>query len=240
MADNSPKAETSAALRCLPPPAYDDGRVTVYHADARDVLPHLEVLRGVIVTDPPWANAPEGLYGPGDYRAEWAEIAALFPRIAPIVAVWLSCVSHPGMLSDVPPELVFRSMHWMRYAVPGYRNTRMAGADVLYTFGDERRPEGGKTVLPGECIASTPTRLAVTTSHPTPRSPQHARWVMRWLAHEGDTVIDPFAGSGVIVAAAKARGLRAIAIERDARWIPEIVRLVSQDVFELDAPRAAS
>ena len=45
-------------------------------------------------------------------------------------------------------------------------------------------------------------------------------------------VLDPFAGSGTTLAAAKAAGLRSIGIEAEARWCDVIAERVGQGAFD--------
>jgi hypothetical protein len=65
------------------------------------------------------------------------------------------------------------------------------------------------------------------TGHPTAKPPQIAEeWVRRFTA-PGDTVLDPFAGTGPVVAAAKRLGRRVIASESSERWCEAIANRVS-------------
>lgn len=49
------------------------------------------------------------------------------------------------------------------------------------------------------------------------------RWLVRLVTPPGGTVLDPFAGSGTTLVAAKAEGFYAIGVEREAEYV-EIIK----------------
>jgi len=49
------------------------------------------------------------------------------------------------------------------------------------------------------------------------------RWLVRLVTPPGGTVLDPFAGSGTTLLAARAEGFGAVGIEREAEYV-EIMR----------------
>ena len=51
-------------------------------------------------------------------------------------------------------------------------------------------------------------------SHPTVKSLAVMAWLVRLVSKEGDTVLDPFMGSGTTLVAAQQLGRRAIGIEK--------------------------
>ena len=196
-------------------PIYDDGRCSLYQGDARQVLRRLEVdpERTVVITDPVWPNAPAGLFpwapSPVDL---FAEVVAMVPGLARRLVVQLGCASDPRMLASVPESLPFVRACWLRYRSAVPRGTVVLGADVAYVFGDHRAPPRPRRVLPGEC-QGLGRRGRGRTQHPCPRDLSHVRWLVEWFSREGDTVVDPFAGSGTTLVAAKELGRRAIGIE---------------------------
>jgi site-specific DNA-methyltransferase (adenine-specific) len=50
----------------------------------------------------------------------------------------------------------------------------------------------------------------------------------------GQTVLEPFAGSGTTAVAAKAMGLRCIAIEAETKWCDLTAARLAQDVLAFD------
>lgn len=205
----------------------DDG-VGVVLGDARRVLPQLELdpARTVIITDPVWPNAPEGLFGVEDPAALFLEVAGLFPRAARRAVVQLGCTSDPRILSGMPAALPFVRVCWLRYAVPSYLGTVLGSGDVAYVFGSHEPPAGRK-LLGGECTSNHPTGREVLW-HPTPRKLEHVRWLVEQCTRPDDLVLDPFAGSGTTLLAAREAGRRTLGIEQDPAFVDGIRRRVSE------------
>lgn len=80
-------------------PYYDDGQVTLYHGDCRDVLPTLDRVDHVI-TDPPYSEASHAMHDAGK---RWAEdqdgLARATLRFTAIDGPFLSAVRAPARRS---------------------------------------------------------------------------------------------------------------------------------------------
>lgn len=88
-------------------------------------------------------------------------------------------------------------------------------------------------IRPGdlECNKILPSK----DQHPTQKPEGLAKHFIRLHSRPGDTVIDPFMGSGTTLRAAKDMGRKAIGIEIDERWCEMAARRMAQEVLPLEA-----
>lgn len=210
---------------------HDADGVRVVHGDAVVVLPQLDLdpTGTVIITDPVWPNAPPGSFGVEDPCALFAAVAALFPRVCRRAVVQLGCASDPRFLASMPGALPFVRVCWLRYACPSYLGTVLNSGDVAYVFGSREHP-ANRTVMGGEVTSRlTTTKAGKPMWHPMPRQMEHVRWLVDQFTQPEDTVVDPFAGSGTTLLAARDAGRRTIGIEVSETYARGIVaRLTEQ------------
>lgn len=211
-------------------PYYDHGGVTIYHGDAREIVPTLAG-GGVVVTDPVWPNAISSLAGADDPAGLFAAVAVHFPALCRRAVIVLGCDSDPRFLSGMPPALPFYRVAWLRYARPSYKGSLLVGSDVAYIFGERKAPMG-RTVHPGEVVYSDSEKRR-NTIHPCPRRLPHMAWLVGWYSDEGERVIDPFAGSGTTLVAAKNAGRTAVGIEIEERYCEVAAKRLSQECLPL-------
>jgi site-specific DNA-methyltransferase (adenine-specific) len=223
----------------LPKPYYEHGGITIYNADCREVLPLIEQ-PDTCLTDPVWPNSVfPGVKDPASLFADMAKLLTTDRLV-----VHLGCTSDPRFLSGVPDRYAALRVCWLRYARPSYRGRILIGSDVAYAFGTPPKSKPGRQLLSGECVArNNSTKLQNTqrgsgTSetveyerlpHPAPRRLEHVEWLINVFADTG--VIDPFAGTGTTLRAAKDLGFKAIGIEAEERYCEIMVQRLAQEVF---------
>lgn len=218
----------------------------VIHGDAVDVLQELvrrpgwDSERVVMIADPPWPGCEHvPIDGADDPVGAWSRVAAIAPAVASRLVLWLGHNSDPrDMLAAVPRSLPFATTVTLRMVPPGYRGCFMAG-DLAHVFGTMRLPPGCK-VLPGEIVSNGPEHRHERgrLDHPCPRSPAHARGLVRWYAAKADVIVDPFCGSGTTLVAAAELGIPYIGIDSDLRWVEEsrerLARVERQGLLDLE------
>lgn len=231
-------------------PYYEHNGITIYHGDAREVLPQLETES--LITDPVWPDC-ENVFPGIDARKLLAETLSL--SRAERLVIHLGCASDPRVLLAVPQRYPFLRVCWLEYARPSYRGRILQGSDVAYVFGVAPKPSPGRMLLPGQWIATRrekpferaswdqkrnnhaidPTKAAFGLPHPSPRKLEHVRWLVHHFA--GANLVDPFCGSGTTLVAAKEMGVPAIGIEIEERFCEVAAGRLSQEILELEAAR---
>jgi len=76
--------------------------------------------------------------------------------------------------------------------------------------------------------ADRTTGGVANNTHPTVKPTDLMRWLVRLVTPPGGVVLDPFAGSGTTLVAARAEGFRAIGIEREEEYARIIADRLSQ------------
>ncbi len=213
-------------------PYYEHAGITIYHGDAREILPTLDVR--VCITDPVWPNAHPALVGADRPQALWSEILAAMPDITRLVCI-LGCQSDPRFLLPVPTRLQFLRVAYLRRAVPSYNGRCLVSGDVLYAFGSWPSARPGRHVLPGEWSVTSKHRER--KSHPCARNQDHMEWVVKHWTDFEDTVVDPYAGTGSTLRACMNHGIKAIGIEIEERYCEIAVRRLAQGVLEFPEVR---
>ena len=183
------------------------GNATLYLGDCRDILPTLGKVDAV-VTDPPYGIADKWKGGSGhgwgkareegELRNEWDESTPSIETMQDVAAAGKEVIIWGGNYFELPP-----SRCWLVWSKPE-RNFSLAEAELAWTNRDN-------VVRVLDYARSDPDRL-----HPT----QKPVGVMRWsiAKTKGETVLDPFMGSGTTGVAAVQMGRKFIGIEREPKY----------------------
>ncbi len=207
----------------LPQPYYDEDGITIYHGDCRDILPHLPKV-DLVLTDPPYGIANEWVGGNGH---GWARADAMklernsWDGEPPSAAVIASCIQAGdiaciwgGNYFDLPP-----SRCWLVWNKPE-RNFTLAEAELAWTNKDMV-----VRVFDGN-------RSESFREHPTQKTQALMTWCIERLG--GQTILDPFMGSGTTLRAAKDLGRKCIGIEIEEKYCEIAVRRLAQEVLPLE------
>lgn len=207
-------------------------RVRILHGDCREILPTIEHADAVI-TDPVWPNCPPGLLEGADRPQElFAEACALLPDSVKRLVVILRSDSDPRFLQAVPPRWPFICMQAMAYVVPMYLGRVLGGTEIAYCFGEPIPSRPGRRVIPMWGPKAQPGNRK-NNGHPCSRSMIHMKWLVDWWSEPGETVLDPFCGSGTIPLAAQSLHRAGIGIELEPRFVEIAEREAEQHPQEL-------
>lgn len=236
-------------------PYYEHGGITIYYGDCRDVLP---LAADATITDPPYGTGyyatdrtilnarmlttmprpcavfgwPERLVSlcvaasvaPDEWVTWWPTNAALRTSPVPFLPREQECVAVFGEVSGFTRLRQPRTASSARLVAADYRGDKWRG--------DSQGPPGSRFMgdvwtdaAPGLGFQA-PRRL-----HPNEKPVTVLSRLVEALTGPGAIVLDPFAGSGPTLVAAKALGRRAIGIEIEERYCEIAAKRLSQEIL---------
>ena len=223
-------------------PYYQDDSCTIYHGDCRDVLPR--VMADAVVTDPPYGvgfagKATKRRRLRGGYTGGWEDTPAYLDEVViPVIRKLLSRTCHPPIRVVLTPGI--RNM-W-RYPEPDAVGALFypAGAGLgpwgftcwqpIFYYGKDPYLATGQGHRPDSF--STLKTAGPDAEHPCPKSLKTMHWLVTKASLPGEVVLDPFAGSGTTLLAAKNLGRRAVGIEIEERYCEIAARRLGQEVMD--------
>lgn len=210
-------------------PYYQHNGITIYHGDAREILPGLEAQ--ALITDPVWPNCPPNLLAGGDRPYDlFRELMATPPQGLLRIVIILRADSDPRFLAPVP--MPFFSAQQLPYAMPGYIGRKLGGDEIAYSFGEPVACTPGRRLIPGRGPIAQPSDRP-NNGHPCSRALVHIKWLVNWWSDPGETIIDPCCGSGTLGRAAKDLGRNAILVDVEERYCEMSANRMSQEVMAL-------
>lgn len=243
-------------------PYYDDGTVTLYHGDCREVLPELDIGACCIVTDPPY----------GETSLAWDRWPDGWIDTLPTAARQMWCFGSMRMFLERRSEFdgwsYGQEVVWEKHNGSGFHADRFKRVHEIATHWYRGRWDH-LTLIPQvvhEATKRTVRRKARPTHtgdigaapyrsedggpklqrsviyvrschgtalHPTEKPIGIVEPLVRYSTLRGDLIVDPFAGSGAILHTARLNGRHAIGIEADERYCEVAARRLDQGVLDL-------
>ena len=224
-------------------PYYSDDLVTIYHGDCREWAQPVDVL----VTDPPYgvglaAKTTEQRHGQKSkpvslvYSDGPDEVRALIESTIPrLIALADRALIFPGVRmlwaypepASVGAVYVAAGTGRSAWGFQTHHPILFYGKDPFLADGKGSRPNGFRD--------ERGLSRDETFNHPCPKPEAWMRWAVSRASREGETVLDPFAGTGTTLIAAKNLGRRAIGIEIEERYCEIAAKRCSQEVLGLSA-----
>lgn len=216
-----------------PEPYYDEGGVTIYHGDCRDVLPSLDTA-DLLLTDPPYGVGWKSSRGAHDLIAgddgtlppsEWLDLALRKTRRGRHAYIF-------GMVeADVPPDSPmcgFAQLVWDKGVMGlGDITSPWGPSHELILFGVQEISKANRAKNYGVTAARLRKASVLrfqrphsgqTLRHPTEKPVDLLRVLIESSSTFGEIVLDPFAGVGSTLEAARLEGRRAVGVELDERY----------------------
>jgi site-specific DNA-methyltransferase (adenine-specific) len=241
-----PATLQSLDKRLLVKPYYQDAHTTIYLGDCREILPSLEPV-DLVLTDPPYGvNLTTKT---SDYRdsrffdhGESLKASVLYEDSPEHVRGLIAEVM-PAILAMAKRAVIFCGPKNMwAYPEPAAIGSvfTMAGAGrspwgfqcthpVLF-YGKDPYLEDGKGSRPNSLKDDQPNREHF--DHPCPKPIGWMRWAISRASRDGETILDPFMGSGTTLRAAKDLGRKAIGIEIEEKYCEIAAKRMSQEVLD--------
>jgi len=221
----------------LPAPFFQDDSCTIYHGDCRELLPLIEF--DAVVTDPPYGVGFEGKNTKhttrresgytkfDDSEANVAEIVV--PFIRDVVATGTRVVLTPGLRNmflypkpDGVGTIFYPSGAGLgRWGFTCSQPIFYYGKDPYLATGQGHRPDSFSS-----------TEAAPDNGHPCPKPINTMRWLVAKASLPGETITDPFMGSGTTLRAAKDLGRKAIGIEIEEKYCYIAAKRLEQSVLQ--------
>ena len=220
------EAGQTRALAVAPGWASDCGRVVLYHADCRDVLPTL-ARADAIITDPPYGIEADKAKAHSSIRdnarwpeSEWDkqrpsdETLRLLPTLAETVAIWGG-----NYFADCLPP----SGGWLVWRKP-QAETGFSLADAELCWTSRNFAARMKTM---------PRRDG--NEHPTQKPVALMAWTMEQCKVPATaTVLDPFMGSGTTGIACIRTGRKFVGIEKDPAHYQTALERIQRELSQGD------
>lgn len=206
------------------------GNARLILGDMRKVAPSCP--SEVIVTDPVWPNAPRNTVpGSNDPWGLWRQAVEAFPPHIRALIVMRSD-SDPRFLAEYKAHPFFRTMH-LPYVMPGYLGRALGGDEYAYWFGSVVASVAGRRVIPGRGPAAQPSQRPAN-GHPMSRAQVHFNWLINWCVDPGESVLDPFMGSGTTGVACVLLGVPFVGIEIHEAFFDIACRRIEQAQMQSD------
>jgi site-specific DNA-methyltransferase (adenine-specific) len=236
-------------------PYYADEAVTLYHGDSREILPAFGAQTAdCVITDPPYSDwthenvrsnsdrakghgnrVLSGSFGFDSITDE--DVRTALVHCGRVTRRWVISnldYRHAFGYTEDPPDglRLLRVGVWVKTnpmpQISGDRPAQGWEAIAFMHRADVKPTWNGK----GRASVWTHPTGMDRTGHPTAKPlVMVADWV-RLFTNPGDLILDPFAGSGTTLRAAKNEGRRAIGIEQDEKWCELIAKRLSQGVLD--------
>jgi site-specific DNA-methyltransferase (adenine-specific) len=227
-------------------PYYDKEGITIYNADCRDILPHLEPV-DLVLTDPPYeieAHTKRITRAKMEGRATHKDMIIDFDPISEELRTFIVNIKSNGWL------LIFSQVEAVGlYASLANKNWRRGMVwikpDCAPSFNGDRPAQGFESICAiwkgnGRSIWNSCGKRGVYYANCTDYKHEHQTQKPLKLIYQlikdfliGNTILDPFMGSGTTLVAAKQLGRKCIGIEIEEKYCQIAVDRLRQKVLPL-------
>ena len=211
-------------------PYYEDSAVKIYHGDCREILPNAAKV-DLVLTDPPF-NAGKDIANDRMSPKKWK---AFCNSISKFVSNKTESALIEIGKNDAEMMIAFHNAMVLRWQIClNYTNAMRQGAVGFSNFG--LVSWFGKNA---NCVERYMDRIDAPLentksqfSHPCPKCVAHYKRLVKMFSRVGDTILDPFMGSGTTLRAAKDLNRKAIGIEIEEKYCEIAAKRMAQEIFD--------
>jgi len=215
----------------LPTPYYDCDGITIYHGDCLEILPYLPKV-DLVLTDPPYGINLRPEKRRGWNGKEHGRYTAIIGDDKPF---------NPLPFLDYETVVLFGSNYYSdKLPVGGWIiwdktcgkfDLPMAKPELAWS--NKKGTKIYRILHNGVINADSVKGNNEPRVHPTQKPVTLMKHIIEDYTHEGDTILDPFMGSGTTLVAAKQLGRKAIGIEIEEKYCEIAVKRLGQGVLPL-------
>jgi site-specific DNA-methyltransferase (adenine-specific) len=214
----------------LPKPYYDCDGITIYHADCREILPHLPRV-DLVLTDIPF-NVDLNYASYNDKLTDEEYRSLCFDWFKSFKNVSNSfIVKSPTKTMPVVLPVFNEVLGYVWTVIQHSPNATTHGPFNLSLY--TQYLVGGAILKRPNCDYFVNTKQSEKTIHPASMPIYPIKRLLDWFSKEDNSVVDPFMGSGTTLVAAKQLGRKAIGIEIEEKYCEIAVKRLGQGVLNI-------
>lgn len=240
-------------------PYYQDDAVTLYHADSQQTLSKFSEI-DAIITDPPYGleefakgrNHGRSRLGRANFVDDgWDKQTATADAVTAMFNAAPHVLRKGGNLftfgpferlgnwvNEAPKPLYYKTYGvWhKRNPIPINMKIRFVSSTECWAHWVNGQRTGTFNAKDGPVhnfieTGLTPKSEKKHGKHSTQKPLSVMSWAVELLTNEGDLILDPFAGSGSTLVAAKMAGRRAIGVEINEEYCEIVAKRLAQEVL---------
>ena len=227
----------------LPKPYYENNGITIYHGDCRDIIPLLDRVDATI-TDPPYGVQFSGkvAFSRGKTTVKRSDTYSSYkdtpenidlvviPAVILALGISKRAAITPGTRNCFKYPLPDDIGCFYSASGTGLSKWGFTCSQPILFYGTCPFLNRGLGSRPNSCGQTWPND-ANQSGHPCAKPIAMIKWLVWRASWEGETVLDPFMGSGSTLRVAKDLGRRAVGIEIEERYCEIAVKRLAQEVL---------
>jgi site-specific DNA-methyltransferase (adenine-specific) len=210
-------------------PYYEEAGITIYHGDSREIIPSVDA--AVLITDPPYNVDFGGKNTKHTARSDEGYVSGDSSIGVEVVTMALPVVKRAGifpgtrMLFQYPEPYDIGCVYCPSGAGIGRWGWICMHPVLFY---------GARPTMGAYPSSITSFETAEPNGHPCPKPLGWMKWLIKLATLDGETILEPFMGSGTTLVAAKDLGFSAIGIELEEKYCEIAANRLRQSVFNFE------